>query len=205
MLNVRMTLWWKERKDISLICFSCRRKVLGLHRKKKTEPRVSRWKSPLTVMCLCVHCRDTLPVFLFARTFLCRVPEASMFDSVLHTLILIWDLISRIGSQCKEMRRQTRDQLGLGQPQSLTHTCHRERWWCEVAWDLTQGQATLPQLQVGSKKDGKHAHYQSTVSIAWHLLGISSFAKPTWYLKVETIMTRYIGRLTGSYHGLWFL
>lgn len=68
-----------------------------------------------------VHCCDMLPVLLFAWAILCRVPEASMSDGVLHALILIWDLIGRILSQCEQLRWQTRDQLGFGQPQSLTH------------------------------------------------------------------------------------
>lgn len=62
-----------------------------------------------------------VPVLLFAWAILCRVPEASVFDGVLHALILIWDLIGRILSQCEELSGQTRDQLGFGQVQSLTH------------------------------------------------------------------------------------
>lgn len=70
----------------------------------------------------CVSIDVTQPVFLFTRSILCRVPEACVFDGILHTLILIWDLVFRVLCEGEELCRETWDHLGFGQPGSLTHT-----------------------------------------------------------------------------------
>ena len=80
------------------------------------------------------RCPDTLPVSLFAGPLLCGVPEAGVFDGILHTFILIRDLIGRILWQWEELRRQTGDQFGFGQPQSLKHPWDRER---RISRDVT--------------------------------------------------------------------
>ena len=66
-----------------------------------------------------------VPVALF-RLRLRRLLEAGVVDGILHALILIRDLIGRALGQCEELRRQAGRQLGLGQPQRLTHPCRQE-------------------------------------------------------------------------------